>query len=60
MRKNKLITFPLILVIVSLACGTGGSDASTERTIEAISASVRATGTASAAQGSQAQQVDTS
>ena len=61
MQKNKLVIFPLILIMVSLACGTGGSDASTESTLEAISASVRATGTASAAQGSQAPQaVDTS
>lgn len=54
MRKNKLILFPLILMLVSLACGVGGSDASREATVEAISAGVRATGTASAAQDAQA------
>lgn len=54
MRKNKLILFPLILMLVSLACGVGGSDASREATVEAISAGVRATGTASAVQDAQA------
>ena len=54
MRKNKFILFPLILMLVSLACGVGGSDASREATVEAISAGVRATGTASAAQDAQA------
>ena len=61
MQRNKLVIFPLIVIMVSLACGTSGNDASTESTIEAISAQVRATGTASAAQGAQAPQaLDTS
>jgi len=61
MQRNNLIIFPLIVIMVSLACGTSGNDASTESTIEAISAQVRATGTASAAQGAQAPQaLDTS
>jgi outer membrane lipoprotein-sorting protein len=53
MQKNKLVLFLLIVMLVSLACGVGGSDASREATVEAISAQVRATGTASAAQNSQ-------
>lgn len=61
MQRNKLVIFPLIVIMVSLACGTSSNDASTESTIEAISAQVRATGTASAAQGAQAPQaLDTS
>ena len=61
MQRNKLVIVPLIVIMVSLACGTSGNDASTESTIEAISAQVRATGTASAAQGAQAPQaLDTS
>lgn len=61
MQKNKLAIFLLVWTMISLACGAGGSDASTESTLEAISAQVRATGTASAAQNSQApQSVDTS
>lgn len=61
MQRNKLVIFPLIVIMISLACGTSGNDASTESTIEAISAQVRATGTASAAQGAQAPQaLDTS
>lgn len=56
MRKNSLAIFPLILILVSLACGTGSSSgASRESTVEAISAQVRATGTA-AAQNSQVTQ----
>lgn len=60
MQKNKLVLFLLIVMLASLACGVGGSDASMEATVEAISAGVRATGTASAAQGAQATpEVDT-
>ena len=55
MRKNSLAIFPLILILVSLACGTGSSGTSRESTVEAISAQVRATGTA-AAQNSQVTQ----
>lgn len=55
MRKNSLAIFPLILILVSLACGTGSSGVSRESTVEAISAQVRATGTA-AAQNSQVTQ----
>ena len=50
MRKSKLVIFPLVLVLVSLACGAGGGNTSTESTLQAISAHVRETGTASAAQ----------
>ena len=50
MRKTKLLIFPLVLVLVSLACGTGSGDPSQEGTLQAISAQVRETGTAMAAQ----------
>lgn len=53
MKKNQPILFPLILMLVSLACGVGSTDVSKESTLQAISAQVRETGTASAAQGSQ-------
>jgi hypothetical protein len=51
MRKNKLVIFPLILITGFPGMWTSGNDVARESTIEAISASVRATGTASAAQG---------
>ena len=53
MRKYILIIFPLILTLISLACGTSSNTASRESTLEAISAQVRATGTASASQNAQ-------
>mgnify|MGYP005608865893 CR=1 FL=1 len=60
MRKNKLVLFPLVLMLGSLACGVGGTDVSRESTLEAISAQVRGTGTAAAAQDTQpTQAVDT-
>ncbi len=48
MKKSKLVILPLVLVLVSLACG--GASSSTESTLQAISAEVRGTGTAAAAQ----------
>ncbi|MBE0670389.1 MAG: hypothetical protein IH588_07360 [Anaerolineales bacterium] len=57
MRKNQATLFLLVLMLVSLACGAGGSDVARESTVQAISAEIRATGTASAAQGSQVTQV---
>lgn len=61
MQNKKIVLFLLLMMLVSLACGVGGSDASREATVEAISAGVRATGTASAAQNAQATPVvDTS
>lgn len=53
MKKNQIEIFLMILTLVSLACGTSGGNVSRENTVEAISAEVRATGTASAAQGPQ-------
>jgi len=43
-------------MLISLACGTSGSTASRESTVEAISAQVRATGTEAALQSSQVTQ----
>ncbi len=57
MRKNRLVLFLLILTVVSLACGASGSDVARESTVQAISAQVHETGTASAAQGPQVTQV---
>lgn len=51
MRKPQLAIFPLVLILTSLACGVGGSDTARESTLQAISAQVYETGTASAAQG---------
>ncbi|MBC7878677.1 MAG: hypothetical protein H7Y59_16020 [Anaerolineales bacterium] len=50
MKKSKLVIIPLVLVIVSLACGAGGGDTPRESTLQAISAQVQGTGTAAAAQ----------
>lgn len=50
MRKTKLFIFPLVLLLVSLACGVSGGDTSEESTLQAISDHVRGTGTAAAAQ----------
>ena len=57
MRKNRLVIFLLTLILASLACGASGSDVAREETVQAISAEVRATGTASASQGPLATQV---
>lgn len=60
MQNKKIVLFPLVMMLVSLACGVGSTDTARESTVEAISAQVRATGTASAAQGAQATpEVDT-
>jgi len=50
MRKINILIFPLVWVLVSLACGVGAGDTSKESTLQAISAQVRETGTAAAAQ----------
>jgi len=55
MRKTQLAIVPLVLTLVSLACGTGGNTAK-ESTLQAISAQVRETGTAAAAQDQQVTQ----
>ncbi|MBL8101980.1 MAG: hypothetical protein JNM02_05595 [Anaerolineales bacterium] len=57
MRKNQAALFLLVLMLVSLACGAGGSDVARESTVQAISAEIRATGTASASQGPQVTQI---
>ncbi len=49
MRKTKIFIFPLVLLLVSLACGVGGGNTAKESTLQAISAQVRETGTAAAA-----------
>lgn len=51
MRTYRLLSFFLILVIVSLACGVGSGPSSADLTAQAISTSVLATGTAKASQG---------
>lgn len=50
MRITKLLSFALVLMLVSPACGTSAGDVSEEGTLQAISAQIRATGTAAAAQ----------
>lgn len=50
MRKSRIILFPLILILVSLACGVGSGDTSEQSTLQAISDQVRATGSAAAIQ----------
>lgn len=50
MKQKKLFIFPLVLILISLACGTSGGNTAQESTLEAISAQVRGTGTAMAAQ----------
>lgn len=57
MKKNKLVIILLTLVLASLACGASGSDIARESTVQAISAQVYETGTASAAQVPQVTQV---
>lgn len=56
MKKNQLPMFLLVLMLLTLACGATGSDIARESTVQAISAQIRETGTASAAQGSQVTQ----
>ena len=51
MRTYRLLTFLLILAFASLACGTGSSSSSADATVQALSTSVLATGTANALQG---------
>jgi hypothetical protein len=50
MRKSRILLFPLILILVSLACGVGSGDTSEQSTLQAISDQVRATGSAAAVQ----------
>lgn len=53
MRKKQIALIPLVMMIISLACGTGSAPSATDSTLEAISDQVRLTGTA-AAQGQDA------
>lgn len=56
MKKNRLLIFLLVLIVISLACGASGSDIARESTVQAISTQVSGTGTAAAAQGPQVTQ----
>lgn len=60
MRKTNLLIFPLVLIVVSLACGGGSSNSSEESTLQAISDQVRQTGTAAALAATQADSLDQS
>ncbi len=48
MRYKRLLLFPLILALISLACGGASTNSSEESTLQAISDQVRQTGTAAA------------
>jgi hypothetical protein len=50
MKKTSILVIPLLMIVVSLACGVGSTSTSEQSTLEAISNEVRATGTAAAAQ----------
>lgn len=50
MPRKQFVLLPLLLLVISLACGAGSTPSSAESTLEAISNQVRLTGTA-AAQG---------
>jgi len=60
MRKTNLLIFPLVLIVVSLACGSTSSNPSEESTLQAISDQVRQTGTAAALAETQANSLDQS
>lgn len=51
MRKYRILLFPFILILLSIACGAGASQTSEEATLQALSNQVRETGTAAASQG---------
>lgn len=53
MRNSRPVLILLVLILTTLACGVGGSTPSKQATLDAISAQVRGTGTASSVQGSQ-------
>jgi len=60
MRKTNLLIFPLVLTVVSFACGISSTDPSEESTLQAISDQVRQTGTAAALAQTQANSADQS
>ncbi|MBI2331937.1 MAG: hypothetical protein HYU84_07250 [Chloroflexi bacterium] len=53
MKKSRPVLLLLALILTTLACGVGGNSPEKQATLDAISAQVRGTGTASAVQGSQ-------
>lgn len=59
MKMRRLAILPLILVLISLACG-GATNSSQQSTLEAISNQVSQTGTAAALEDEQANTVDQS
>ncbi|HRQ23384.1 MAG TPA: hypothetical protein PLF42_08170, partial [Anaerolineales bacterium] len=54
MQKKRLVMFMLVAMLLLTSCGTGGSEAAKQSTLEAISAQVRETGTAAASGGGDA------
>ena len=48
MRKTNLLLFPLVLAVVSLACGSSSTVSPEESTVQALSDQIRQTGTAAA------------
>lgn len=48
MRKTNLLLFPLVLTVVSLACGSSSTVSPEESTVQALSDQIRQTGTAAA------------
>ena len=54
MRKTNLLLFPLVLTVVSLACGSSSTTSPEESTLQAISDQIRQTGTAAALAETQA------
>lgn len=54
MKKTNILLFPLILTVVSLACGISSAGTSEESTLQALSDQIRQTGTAAAQAEAQA------
>ena len=54
MRKNNNLVLPLVLIVVSLACGTSSGPSPEESTLQALSDQIRQTGTAAALAETQA------
>lgn len=60
MRKTNFLILPLVLTLVSLACGSSSTNSSQESTLQAISDQVRQTGTAAALAETQGNSADQS
>ena len=58
MRKTNLLVLPLVLIVVSLACGGSSTGSSEESTLQALSDQIRQTGTAAALAETQAGSLD--